>query len=120
MAQHFRQHVPSNRYQLTGWATLGPMDELEHVDLGRLGAVEDLSGLLINSPIHEVIAVQSSGQRDWLRQVIEDCDYFRVRLRIVPEALLVGNLRDLKLVFRSEPLRLEVARAATSRTTPSS
>jgi exopolysaccharide biosynthesis polyprenyl glycosylphosphotransferase len=106
MAQHFRQHVPSNRYQLAGWATLGPMDELDHVDLGRLGAVEDLGGLLINSPIHEVIAVQSSGQRDWLRQVIEDCDYFRVRLRIVPEALLVGNLRDLKLVFRSGPLRL--------------
>lgn len=106
MAQHFRQHVPSNRYQLAGWLTLGAVDELDQVDLRPLGAVEDLSVLLINSPIHEVIAVQSSGERDWLRRVIEDCDYFRVRLRIVPEALLVGNLRDLKLMFRSEPLRL--------------
>ena len=31
-----------------------------------------------------MIAVQSAGDRDWLRQVIEECDYFRVRLRIVP------------------------------------
>jgi exopolysaccharide biosynthesis polyprenyl glycosylphosphotransferase len=106
MAEHFRQQVPSNRYQLVGWLTLGAVDEFDQVDLRSLGAVEDLSGLLINSPIHEVIAVQSSDERDWLRQVIEACDYFRVRLRIVPEALLVGNLRDLKLVFRSEPLRL--------------
>jgi exopolysaccharide biosynthesis polyprenyl glycosylphosphotransferase len=107
MARHFRQHVLSNRYRLAGWLTLGPVDELDQVELRPLGAVEDLSVLLINSPIHEVIAVQSSGeQRDWLRQVIENCDYFRVRLRIVPEALLVGNLRDLKLMFRSEPLRL--------------
>ncbi len=106
MAQHFRQHVPLHRYQLAGWLTLGPVDEFDQVDLGPLGAVEDLGALLINSPVHEVIAVQSSGERDWLRRVIEDCDYFRVRLRIVPEALLVGNLRDLKLMFRSEPLRL--------------
>jgi exopolysaccharide biosynthesis polyprenyl glycosylphosphotransferase len=106
MAQHFRQHVPSNRYQLAGWLTLGALDEHDQVDLKPLGVVEDLSTLLINNPIHEVIAVQSSDERDWLRRVIEDCDYFRVRLRIVPEALLVGNLRDLKLMFHSEPLRL--------------
>jgi exopolysaccharide biosynthesis polyprenyl glycosylphosphotransferase len=106
MAQHFREHVPSIRYQLAGWLTRDVMDEFEQVDLTPIGAVEDLSAILINNPIHEVIAVQSSGERDWLRRVIEDCDYFRVRLRIVPEALLVGNLRDLKLMFRSEPLRL--------------
>lgn len=106
MAEHFRQHVPSNRYQLAGWLTLAAPTEFDQVDLRQLGAVEDLNALLINSPIHEVIAVQSSGERDWLRQVIEDCDYFRVRLRIVPEVLLVGTLRDLKLTFRSEPLRL--------------
>jgi exopolysaccharide biosynthesis polyprenyl glycosylphosphotransferase len=106
MAHHFRQHVPSNQYQLAGWLTLGGADEPDQVDLRPLGVVEDLSVLLVNSPIHEVIAVQSSAERDWLRRVIEDCDYFRVRLRIVPEALLVGNLRDLKLMFRSEPLRL--------------
>lgn len=106
MADHFRQHVPSNRYELTGWLTLGEVDELDQPGLRCLGTVEDLSELLINSPIHEVIAVQSPGQRNWLRQVIDDCDYFRVKVRIVPEALLVGSLHDLKLMFRTEPLRL--------------
>lgn len=106
MAQHFRRNVSSSRYQLAGCLTIGAADEFDRVDPKPLGAVEDLGELLINSPIHEVIAVQSSGERDWLRQVIEDCDYFRVTLRIVPEALLIGNWRDLKLMFRSEPLRL--------------
>ncbi len=106
MTQHFRQNVPNTRYQLGGWLALGAAEDLDEVDLNLLGGVEDLGVLLINNPIHEVIAVQSSDERDWLRQVIEECDYFRVRLRIVPEALLVGNMRDLKLMFRSEPLRL--------------
>jgi exopolysaccharide biosynthesis polyprenyl glycosylphosphotransferase len=106
MVQHFRQNVSSNRYRLAGWLTLSEAGELEPVDLKPLGVVEDLGALLVHSPIHEVIAVKSSGERDWLRQVIEECDYFRVTLRIVPEALLVANLRDLKLMFRSDPLRL--------------
>ena len=29
------------------------------------------------------------------------CDYFRVTLRIVPEALLTGSLRDLQLLYHS-------------------
>jgi exopolysaccharide biosynthesis polyprenyl glycosylphosphotransferase len=106
MVGHFRGHVPSNQYRLAGWLTSGAVSGLEPVDLGRLGAVEDLGVLLINSPIHEVIAVQSCDEREWLRRVIVDCDRFRVRLRIVPEALLAGDLRDLKLMSRSEPLRL--------------
>jgi exopolysaccharide biosynthesis polyprenyl glycosylphosphotransferase len=106
LAQHFRDNVSSNRYRACGWLTTGAADQGNTIGLMLLGSVEGLSGLLINNPIHEVIAVQSSGERDWLRQVIEDCDYFRVRLRIVPEALLIGSLRDLKLMFRSDPLRL--------------
>jgi exopolysaccharide biosynthesis polyprenyl glycosylphosphotransferase len=106
MTQHFRENVPRNRYQLAGWLSVGAANNSEAYDLTHLGIAEGLGDLLINSPIHEVIAVQSSDERDWLRRVIEECDYFRVRLRIVPEALLVGNLRDLKLMFRSEPLRL--------------
>ena len=39
------------------------MDDLDQVDLRPLGAVEDLSVLLINSPIHEVVAVQSGDLR---------------------------------------------------------
>lgn len=106
MTQHVRQNVPSNRYQLAGWLSVRAADDPDDVDLSLLGGAEDLGTLLISHPIHEVIAAQSSGERDWLRQVIEACDYFRVRLHLVPEALLDGNLRDLKLMFRSEPLRL--------------
>ena len=107
MLQHFLKNVPANRFRLAGWLSIRADDVDPQSSLSpRLGAVEDLGEILINAPIHEVIAVQSSDERDWLRQVIDDCDYFRIRLRIVPEALLVGTLHDLKLVFHSEPLRL--------------
>ena len=71
-----------------------------------MGGANELGELLVHRPVHEVIAIQSSGGRDWLRHVMEHCDYFRIRLRIVPEALLVDTLRDLRLAFRGDALRL--------------
>ena len=106
MVDHFRNNVPRSRYRVIGWMPVGVDDVGEQVPLLSHGPVDDLGTLLIHRPVHEVIAVQSSDERDWLRGVIESCDYFRVRLRIVPEALLTGNPRDLTLVFRSDPLRL--------------
>src|SRR5207249_4085678 len=92
MTDYFRQNVPTNRYQLAGWLGVPPAAETalqpsmatsgggqQQLALPRLGAVEDLGTLLVNSPLHEVIAVQSASDRDWLTRVIEDCDYFRVR-----------------------------------------
>lgn len=124
MSEHFRRTVPINRYRLTGWLSVpsgmrsvsarhpdstaveGSPGTPGSVSLERLGNAEDLGTLLIHAPIDEVIVVQSADNSGWLKRVIEDCDYFRIRLRIVPETLLVGTLRDLKLVFRTEPLRL--------------
>jgi exopolysaccharide biosynthesis polyprenyl glycosylphosphotransferase len=108
MADHFRRNVPATRFRLAGWLSVDPTADAasDRPGLPRLGAVEDLSTLLINCPLHEVIAVQSSADRDWLPWVIEDCDYFHVRLRIVPEVLLTGTVRDLRLVFRGESLHL--------------
>jgi exopolysaccharide biosynthesis polyprenyl glycosylphosphotransferase len=110
MTEHFKANVPANRFRAAGWLNVPPTSGAdingEHVKLPCLAPVERLGDILIHRPFHEVIAIQSAGDTDWLRQVIEDCDYFHVRLRIVPEALLAGTLRDLKLVFRSEPLRL--------------
>jgi exopolysaccharide biosynthesis polyprenyl glycosylphosphotransferase len=106
MAEHFRDQVQPNRYRLAGWLTPCVANEPNDADLKPLGSVEDLGELLVNRPIHEIIAVQSSDERDWLRRVIEDCSYFRVTLRIVPEVLLASTLGDLRLMFRSEPLRL--------------
>ena len=108
VSQHFRQHVPPTRFRIAGWLRLPHEGGAARVgtDLPCLASVADLGDILIHRPFHEVIAIQSAGDGDWLRAVIEDCDYFRVRLRIVPEALLANTLRDLKMVFRSEPLRL--------------
>ena len=111
--RHFRNGVSDSRLRLVGW--LGVPAEHTHapeqrrddvardIPLERLGGVDDLGELLVHRPVHEVIAIQSSVGRDWLRQVIGHCDYFRIRLRIVPEALLVGTLRDLRLAFRGDP-----------------
>ena len=81
-------------------------DNARDIPLEQLGRVEDLGALLVHHPVHEIIAIQSSVDRDWLRQVIDQCDYFRIRLRIVPETLLVRRVGDLELAFRDDPLRL--------------
>ena len=116
MIRHFRDGVPDSRFRLMGWLSVPSAqthvperrrdDASRDIPLGRLGGADDLGELLVHRPVHEVIAIQSSGGRDWLRQVMDHCDYFRIRLRIVPEALLVDNLRDLRLAFRGGPLRL--------------
>jgi len=109
MAEHIRANAPASHFRLAGWLNVPSAMVPPRGDgpgLPCLAPVGRLGDILIHHPLHEVIAIQSAGDTDWLPQVIEDCDYFRVRLRIVPEALLAGNLRDLKLVFRSEPLRL--------------
>ena len=72
----------------------------------KMGTVEDLGALLVNRPIHEVIAVHGTENGDWLKSVIEHCDYFRITLRIVPAILLSGEMRELQLTYRSDPLRL--------------
>ena len=117
LVEHFRQNVPENRFHLTGWLSVpattsvaprwaAAESEPTRLDLPCLAAVEDLGAILVHRPFDEVIAVLSAGDGDWVVRVIEACDYFRVRLRIVPEALLAGTLHDLKLVFRTDPLRL--------------
>jgi lipopolysaccharide/colanic/teichoic acid biosynthesis glycosyltransferase len=62
--------------------------------------------LLIHQPIHEVIAVHPVSGGEWINKVIQDCDYFAVPLRIVPEALLLKEPKSLRMVYHSEPLHL--------------
>ena len=118
LIRHFRDDIPHNRFRLVGWLdvptepTHAPVQERRRNDatreipLPRLGRATDLGQLLVHRPVHEVIAIQSSGGRDWLRHVMEHCGYFRVRLRIVPEVLLVDTLTDLRLGFRGDVLSL--------------
>lgn len=71
-----------------------------------LGPVSQVGELLVHCPIHDVVVAYPSSGGGWLQQIVKDCDYFRVRLLIVPEVLLFGELRDLHVRYRSEQLGL--------------
>lgn len=116
LSRHFALNVSQNLRRLYGYLEIrdsspvtikemGPGDE-DAPSLARLGHVDDLGDLLIHRPIHEVVAVQCPGSERWLSQVIEQCEYFRVTLRLVPEALLSWQSRDLQVLFRGDPLQL--------------
>jgi exopolysaccharide biosynthesis polyprenyl glycosylphosphotransferase len=111
LSRHFAANVSANLYRLYGYlehqggvsaGESGP----DTPPLTRLGDVDDLGDLLIHRPIHEVVAVQSPGSEHWLPKVIEQCEYFQVTLRLVPEALLTWHSRDLKVPGTEAPLRL--------------
>jgi exopolysaccharide biosynthesis polyprenyl glycosylphosphotransferase len=117
MIKHFERYISHNEFRLVGWLSApvpAPVthfaerrrdDALREIPLQRLGSVDDLGQLLVHQPVHELIVIHSS-DRKWLWRVMELCDYFRVRLRVIPGALLLGNLRDLSLTFHSDPMRL--------------
>jgi exopolysaccharide biosynthesis polyprenyl glycosylphosphotransferase len=116
MVRHFRRNVQDTQFRLAGWLSVHvderhlperrKDDSQRDIPIKRLGSVEDLSELLVHHPVHEIIAIQSTADRDWLREVIHHCDYFRIRLRIVPETLLIRRVGDLQLAFRDDPLQL--------------
>ena len=124
VAGYFRERAPRNEYRLIGYLALerdqpapvvsparpegGSVAAGGAVDdpLDLLGTVDELGGLLVHQTIHEVVAVQSAEGGGWLKEVIKVCDYLRVTLRIVPEALLFWNPRDLRLLYHADPFHL--------------
>jgi len=117
IVEHVQQNIPESEFRLAGWLRVPPPmgthtperrrdDSLRRIPIRQLGDVDSLGDLLVHHPIHEVIAIQSSVDREWLRPTIEFCQYFRIRLRIIPGALLIGSLQDLHAAFRADPLRL--------------
>lgn len=115
LARHFAHNISENLHRLTGYLEIrdgSPLSGHEEPDdpsvpkLARFGELDDLGDLLIHRPIHEVIAVQSPGSEQWMSQVIEQCEYFRVTVRLVPEALLSWQSRDLQVLFLGDPLQL--------------
>jgi exopolysaccharide biosynthesis polyprenyl glycosylphosphotransferase len=108
IADYLRRTTTRSEYQLIGTLHAGTASATtaEVDDLPPLGHVDGLADVLVHRPIHEVIAVQGPEGGDWLRKLAETCDYFRLTLRIVPEALLLGDLKDLQFVYRADPLKL--------------
>lgn len=96
LARHFRRQVPLYAYRVTGVLTPDAPNAAAASDVPRLGAPSALGELLIHQPINDVVAVQSLEHADWLTDVIAQCDYLRVTLHIIPEALLSAELRDLR------------------------
>ena len=108
IAQYLQRTTLPTHYRVLGYLELRPLPgaQLTPLTVPRLGSVDGLGDLLVHRPIHEVIAIQGTEGDQWLREMIEICDYFRVTLRLVPEALLFGSLKDLQFVYRADPLRL--------------
>lgn len=79
--------------------------ESNMVNLPCMGKAGDLGDLLIHRPIHEVIAVASGDESNWVEQVVRDCDYFGILLRIVPKPLLAGR-RTLQTLYPFSALNL--------------
>jgi exopolysaccharide biosynthesis polyprenyl glycosylphosphotransferase len=109
---YFSEHVPKEDYRLIGYlnssnvsfpvsaADLAPVN----IAFKHFGSVDKLGELLINRPIDEVIAIYSTSGGEWISQVIRDCDYFGVLLRIIPEELLWDERKNLKTIYTMEPL----------------
>ncbi len=112
LTDHFADHVSPNVRRLYGYLEVpgptrsSPVGAEKPDGLRRLGEVGDLGELLVNTPIHEVLAVEDSDSGRWLRSVIEQCEYFQLTLRLVPEELISFAARPSHLGFRAGPLGL--------------
>ena len=106
LIRHFQTRMFRKEYRLMGYLQVTPASPPPVAELTQLGLVSELGQLLVHRPIQEVIAVLPAAGGVWLEQVIHDCQYFQVLLRIVPEALLLGQQRDVKTLYSVEPLSL--------------
>jgi exopolysaccharide biosynthesis polyprenyl glycosylphosphotransferase len=114
MAAYFAETVPEADAHIIGYLRIcadqsvptPTLHGTQSIALTPMGDVQELGDLMIHRPIDEVIAIHPTSGGEWIKQVIEDCDYFGVLLRIVPEALLFGGRKSLRTLFPFEPLHL--------------
>ena len=94
---YFGEAAPSTEYKIVGYLRVA--DDSEDIDptVPLLGDAEGLGDALISSQIDEVIAVQSGGGAEWMPSIIETCDALGILLRIIPQALLFGKIRTLRM-----------------------
>jgi exopolysaccharide biosynthesis polyprenyl glycosylphosphotransferase len=76
--------------------------------LPKLGAIADLSAMLVRTPIEMVVIVLPATESPWLSDVIRACDYMRVAVQVTPLAVigLTNTLSDLRVVEGFHPLPL--------------
>ena len=116
LVRYFARHVPTTEYRLAGYLRIEPDQTPPMQDDGQpfpcLGDIQQLGDLLVHRPLHEVIFVQPASGAQWLPQAIQDCDYFRVSLRIVPGVLLSEDMRDLQVAYGDGLLHLPAVELA--------
>ena len=107
MLRYFTDNPTTVNHRLMGYMAInGETQPSGVVGLSCMGKVEQLGDMLISRPIHEVIVVHPTAGGDWIELVIHDCDYMGILLRIIPEALLLGERRVLQTLYPFEPLNL--------------
>jgi exopolysaccharide biosynthesis polyprenyl glycosylphosphotransferase len=119
MTRYFAEAVSTNEYRIFGCLQLPSVPQVaaasttsdkqnEPTDFFPLilGHVSELGDLLIRKPIHEVIAVQPASGGEWVPRVIQDCDNLGILLRVIPEALLLGETVRLRTLFPFQTLHL--------------
>jgi exopolysaccharide biosynthesis polyprenyl glycosylphosphotransferase len=113
MARYIDKHISKAEFHIWGYLRITPDQAPPRITVATnvpanmpvslmplLADVTDLGKILVNNPIHEVFAIQPVDNGDWLRQVAEECHYFQVTLRIIPEALLMASWRNMWLFYR--------------------
>ena len=106
LVDYFRETTPKTEYTITGY--LAVPDDPAEFDPGTemLGQASQLGDTLISRAIDEVIAVQGAASAEWMAAIIENCDALGILLRIVPQALLFGKFRTLRMLYPFQILHL--------------
>ena len=111
ISRHFERFVSPQEYVLFGYATIPGLEKYAIMDSANsavryLGCAAQLGDVLTNQPIHDVILVAPISGGNWLNQVIMDCDYLGLMLRIIPEALLTVGHKSLQALHHADALHL--------------
>lgn len=113
----FEFYETVNRYYYYGYKCIGFLDNHTHKMNGCLyrGKIKDLSVVLKDQPVDEVVIALPASQNEQIRDCVEVCDYYRVKARIIPDfqqytsaSAQVNNI-GLLSVINVRPLPLDRA-----------
>lgn len=83
----FEFYETVNRYYYYGYKCIGFLDNHTQKMNGCLyrGKIKDLSAVLKEQPVDEVVIALPASQNDQIRDCVEVCDYYRIKARIIPD-----------------------------------
>jgi exopolysaccharide biosynthesis polyprenyl glycosylphosphotransferase len=112
----FTQRPAEDEYEVIGCFSVQPWQAEPQFPDGRnlplLGEVGELGDMLIQKPIQAVVLIPPNDDAGWLGAALQHCDYFRVPTYVLPEAVLMTELHDLKPRCKGALLNLPVVTLA--------